>query len=249
MQLKLDADRGRQTRRRRSGPGRRCRASGGVAPTRTPGRGGLVLGQPQPQPRDGLDVPEFPRRWLPAARGATQPSGGPGWSASPTPPKRPTRRRSMKPLFVEAGRVRGRSGAPPGQAGPEGSRPAHSRSGYYCAIRQTPVTPDPVTDTRHPTPTTDGPGVTTLTAPTSSQAPTTTVPTDVSTSPDQSGDYDSGQGSSGETATTLLQPRALSGSLVPPTVALTQHSLPTLRVASRPRWRSAPLGRASAPLA
>lgn len=35
-------------------------------------------------------------------------------------PKRPTRRRSMKPLFVEAGRVRGRGGAPPGQAGPEG---------------------------------------------------------------------------------------------------------------------------------
>jgi hypothetical protein len=78
------------------------------------------------------------------------------------------------------------------------SRPAHSRPGYYCAIRQTPVTPDPVTDTRHPTPTTYGPRVTTLTAPTSSQAPTTTVPTDVSTSPDQSGGYDSGQGSSGD---------------------------------------------------
>jgi hypothetical protein len=155
----------------------------------------------------------------------------------------------MKPLFVEAGGSAGAVERLQDKLDQKVSRPAHSRSGYYCAIRQTPVTSDPVTDIRHPTPTTDGPGVTTLTAPTSSQAPTTTVPTDVSTSPDQSGDYDSGQGSSGETATTLLQPRALSGSLVPPTVALTQHSLPTLRVASRPRWRSAPLGRTSAPLA
>ena len=249
MQLKLDADRGRQTRRRRSGPGRRCRASGGVAPTRTPGRGGLVLGQPQPQPRDGLDVPEFPRRWLPAARGGNPAIRRPRLVGVAHTPKRPTRRRSMKPLFVEAGRVRGRGGAPPGQAGPEGvsagaqqarlllrhpADPGHpgSRHGHTA-----PHPHDRRATCDHVNRADEQPGA------------TTTVPTDVSTSPDQSGDYDSGQGSSGETATTLLQPRALSGSLVPPTVALTQHSLPTLRVASRPRWRSAPLGRASAPLA
>ena len=59
------------------------------------------------------------------ADGCQRPEGQPGHLEARLvgvahTPKRPTRRRSMKPLFVEAGRVRGRAGAPPGQAGPEG---------------------------------------------------------------------------------------------------------------------------------
>jgi cell division septation protein DedD len=109
---------------------------------------------------------------------------------------------------------------------------ASAQQAITAAIQQPPVTPDLVKGTPQPTPTTDGPMVTTSTgsptttqaptttvptttqAPTTSQAPTTTqtptttvstttVPSDLSTSPDQAGNDDSGQGSSGETVTTL----------------------------------------------
>jgi hypothetical protein len=249
MQLKLDADRGRQTRRRRSGPGRRCRASGGAAPTRTPGRGGLVLGQPQPQPRDGLDVPEFPRRWLPAARGGNPAIRRPRLVGVAHTPKRPTRRRSMKPLFVEAGRVRGRGGAPPGQAGPEGVSAGAQQARLLL---------------RHPA----DPG-----HPGSRHGHTAPHPHDRRATYDHVNRADEQPGANhhGAHAREHLpgpewrlrqRPREQRGDryhpapapsakrvTTPATVALTQHSLLTLRVASCPRWRSASLGRASAPLA
>jgi Domain of unknown function (DUF5667) len=81
----------------------------------------------------------------------------------------------------------------------QGMLPASARQAITDAIRQAPVTPDP----RQPTPTTDGSTVTTSTgSPTTTQAPTTEA-SDVSTSPDRGGNGDRGQGSSGETATTL----------------------------------------------
>jgi hypothetical protein len=108
----------------------------------------------------------------------------------------------------------------------QGMLPASAEQALTAAIRQPPVTPDLVTGTPQPTPTTYEPSVTTSTGsptttqaptttqvptttvptttqpPTTTQAPTTTVPSDVTNSPDQ-GSNDSGQGSSGETATTL----------------------------------------------
>jgi hypothetical protein len=105
----------------------------------------------------------------------------------------------------------------------QGMLPASARQAITEAIRHAPVTPDP----HQPTPTTGGSTVTTSTglptttqaapttttqAPTTTtQAPTTTTqaPTtttqasDVSTSLDRGGNGDRGQGSSGETATTL----------------------------------------------
>jgi hypothetical protein len=105
----------------------------------------------------------------------------------------------------------------------QGMLPTSAQQALSAAIRQPPVTFGLVTGTPQPTLTTDGPVVTTLVgsqtttqAPTTTEAATTTteaatttlVPTtttvapDVSNSPDQSDD-DSGQGSSGETATTL----------------------------------------------
>jgi Domain of unknown function (DUF5667) len=107
---------------------------------------------------------------------------------------------------------------------------AGAQQAITAAIQQPPVTPDLLTGTPQPTPTTDGPIATTSTAsptttqapttqapttsqaptttvptttqgPTTTQAPTTTVPPDLSTSPDQGDDDDSAQGSSGETAT------------------------------------------------
>jgi len=73
-----------------------------------------------------------------------------------------------------------------------------------AANGQLPVTLGLGTGTPQPTPTISGPVATTLAgSPTTTQAATTTTEApDVSTSPDQSGD-DSGQGNSGETATTL----------------------------------------------
>jgi hypothetical protein len=113
----------------------------------------------------------------------------------------------------------------------QGMLPARARQAITDAIQQAPVTPGLVTGTPQPTPTTNGPIITTPTGPqttqvptstqvpTTTQAPTTTVPTttaptttapttttapsEVSDSPDQGGDDGIGQGSSGETATSL----------------------------------------------
>jgi hypothetical protein len=102
----------------------------------------------------------------------------------------------------------------------QGMLPASAEQALTAAMLPPPVTPDLVTGTPQPTPTTYEPSVTTSTGsptttqaptttvptttqpPTTTQAPTTTVPSDVTNSPDQ-GSNDSGQGSSGETATTL----------------------------------------------
>jgi hypothetical protein len=101
--------------------------------------------------------------------------------------------------------------------------PASVRQAITDAIQQAPVTPDLVQGTPQPTPTTGAPIGTTSTVPqttqvaTTTQAPTTTlaptttqvsttttVPPEVSDSSGQGGNNDdSGQGSSGQTATTL----------------------------------------------
>ena len=107
----------------------------------------------------------------------------------------------------------GRLGSPP-QAARTDVRQARALDGKLgaitAAIQQPPVPPDLGKGTPQSTPKTYGPIVatsagsrTTTLAPTTTQAPTSTVPTDASNSPDQGGDDDSGQGSSGETATTL----------------------------------------------
>ena len=110
----------------------------------------------------------------------------------------------------------------------QGILPASAHQAITDAIQQAPVTPGSVTGTPPPTPTTNGPTVTTATGPQTTQVPTTTqastttqaptttqastttqapttttVSPEVSDSPDQGGNDDSGQGSSGETATTL----------------------------------------------
>jgi len=104
----------------------------------------------------------------------------------------------------------------------QGMLPASAHQAITDAIQQAPVTPGLVTGTPLPTPTTSGPTVTTATGPqttqastttqapttttqasTTTQAPTTTtVPPEVSDSPDQGGNDNSGQGSSGQPATT-----------------------------------------------
>jgi hypothetical protein len=104
-----------------------------------------------------------------------------------------------------------------------GLLPASARQAITDAIQQAPVLPGLVTGTPPPTPTTNGPIVATPTGPQTTQAPTTqapttiqvptttqaptvpttTVPPEVSDSPDQGGNDDSGQRSSGQTATTL----------------------------------------------
>jgi hypothetical protein len=113
----------------------------------------------------------------------------------------------------------------------QGVLPASARQAITDAIQQAPVTPGLVKGTPQPTPTTGAPIVTTpmgspttlapattteapattteapattTEAPTTTtEAPTTTVPPDASGSPDQGGNDDSGQGSNGETPTTL----------------------------------------------
>jgi hypothetical protein len=89
----------------------------------------------------------------------------------------------------------------------QGMLPASAGQALTAAIRQPPVTSGLVTVTPQPTPTTDGPVATTLAgSQTTTHVPTTsTGPPDVSNSPEQ-GDDDSGQGSSGEAATTLPSP-------------------------------------------
>jgi hypothetical protein len=88
----------------------------------------------------------------------------------------------------------------------QGMLPASAGLALPAAIGQPPVTLG-LTGTPQPTPTTAGPVATTLVgSPTTTQAPTTTVPADVNDSPDQSGNGDSGQERSGETATTLPSP-------------------------------------------
>ena len=107
----------------------------------------------------------------------------------------------------------------------QGMLPASARLALPAARGQPPVTLGLV-GTPEPTPTTAGPVFTTLVGsptttqvptttlaptttqvPTTTQAPTTTtVPADVNDSADQGGNGDSGQGSSGETATTLPSP-------------------------------------------
>jgi hypothetical protein len=111
----------------------------------------------------------------------------------------------------------------------QGMLPASARQAITDAIQQAPVTPGLVQGTPQPTSTTAAPmvatptGPTTTLAPTTTQVPTTTalaptttqVPTttqppttttvapEVSDSPDQGGNDVSGQGSSGQAATTL----------------------------------------------
>jgi Domain of unknown function (DUF5667) len=112
----------------------------------------------------------------------------------------------------------------------QGMLPTSAGQALPAAIGQPPVTLGP-TGIRQPTPTTAGPVATTAgtptttlapttttvvptttlvptttMVPTTTLAPTTTVPADVNDSPDQAGNGDSGQGSSGETATTLPSP-------------------------------------------
>ena len=86
----------------------------------------------------------------------------------------------------------------------QGTLPTSAQQALPAAIEQPPVTLG-LTGTPQPTPTTSGLVATTIVgSPTTTQAPTTTtVPAEVSDSPDQGGNGDSGQGSSGETATTL----------------------------------------------
>ena len=104
----------------------------------------------------------------------------------------------------------------------QGMLPASARQAITDAIQQAPVTPGLVQGTPQPTPTTGAPIGTTSTVPpttqmstttqvpttaqasTTTQAPTTTttVPPEGSDSPDQGGNDDSGQQSSGQTATT-----------------------------------------------
>ena len=98
----------------------------------------------------------------------------------------------------------------------QGMLPASAHQAITDAIQQAPVTPGLVTGTPQPTPTTSAPMVATATGPQTSQVPTTsqastttqaptttTVPPEGSDAPDQGGNDDSGQGSSGQTATTL----------------------------------------------
>jgi hypothetical protein len=100
----------------------------------------------------------------------------------------------------------------------QGMLPTSAQQALTAALRQPPVTPGLVTGASQPTLTTNGSVVTTpagmptttlapatTLAPTTTQAPTTTttVPADLSESPDQGGNSDSDQGSSEETATTL----------------------------------------------
>src|SRR5829696_9333658 len=106
----------------------------------------------------------------------------------------------------------------------QGMLPTSAGQALPTAIEQPPVTSG-LTGTPQPTPTTAGPVATTLVGspttqvptttqmPTTTQVPTTTlapttttVPADGSDSPDQAGNDDSGQGSSGEPATTLPSP-------------------------------------------
>jgi hypothetical protein len=113
----------------------------------------------------------------------------------------------------------------------QGMLPASAGQAITDAIQQVPVTPG-LTGTPQPTPTTNGPIITTPTGPQTTQvattttqvpattlaptttqvpttqaptttAPTTTAPPEVSDSPDQGGNDDSGQGSSEQAATTL----------------------------------------------
>jgi hypothetical protein len=91
----------------------------------------------------------------------------------------------------------------------QGMLPTSAQQALPAAIGQPPVTLG-LTGTPQPTATTITQVPTTTLAPTTTEVPTTTlapttttVPADGSDSPDQGGNGDSGQGSSGETATTL----------------------------------------------
>ena len=114
----------------------------------------------------------------------------------------------------------------------QGMLPDSARQAIIDAIQQAPVTPELATGTPQPTPTTNGSIITTPTGPTATQIPTTTtqapttttqapttttqapttttgapttttVAPEVSDSPDQGGNDASGQGNSGQAATTL----------------------------------------------